>query len=132
MMCRPIRTASALAGRVIKVSRFGRRLFMVVRIGLPRTALAVFALSLLAAPLLGTGSAGAAVVYCKTVGVPKGCVVRPAAPVVVVPAPVVVAPVVAAPRARVRVGVGVGAPGVGVAPGRVGNRGGPVNRVGRR
>ena len=25
----------------------------------------------------GVGSAQAAVVYCKTVGVPKGCVVRP-------------------------------------------------------
>ena len=103
---------------------------MVLRIGLPRAALAVFALSLLAVPSLGVGSAEAAVVYCKTVGVPKGCVVRPAAPVVVAPAPVVVAPVVVAPRARVR--VGVGAPGVRVAPGRVGNRGGPVNRVGRR
>jgi hypothetical protein len=44
-----------------------------------------------------------AVVYCKTVGVPQGCVVRPVvvtpAPVVVTPAPkVVVAPVVVAPR----------------------------------
>lgn len=69
----------------------------------------------------------AAVVYCKTVGVPKGCVVRPA-PVVVAPAPVVVAPrpVVVAP--------GVGAPGVGVRarPGVGVNRGGPVNRVGVR
>ena len=26
---------------------------------------------------VGVGSAQAAVVYCKTVGVPKGCVVRP-------------------------------------------------------
>lgn len=105
---------------------------MIVSIGLPRTARAVFTLSLLAMPSFGVGSAEAAVVYCKTVGVPKGCVARPAAPVVVTPAPVVVAPapVVVAPRARVR--VGVGAPGVGVAPGRVGNRGGPVNRVGRR
>jgi hypothetical protein len=64
----------------------------------------------------GVPQAEAAVVYCKTVGVPKGCVVRPA----------VVAPALAAPR------VGVGAPGVGVRPGRVGNRGGPINRVGRR
>jgi hypothetical protein len=52
----------------------------------------------------GVGSAQAAVVYCKTVGVPKGCVAR----------------------------VGVGAPGVGVRPGTPMNRGGPVNRVGRR
>ena len=63
----------------------------------------------------GVGSAQAAVVYCKTVGVPKGCVVRPA-PVAVVAAPV----------------VGVGAPGVGVRAGTPMNRGGPVNRVGRR
>jgi len=64
-----------------------------------------------------------AVVYCKTVGYPKGCVVR-AAPVVV--APVVVAPraVVVAPRPVVV------APGVGYR-GVPGNRGGPVNRVGR-
>ena len=59
----------------------------------------------------GVGSAQAAVVYCKTVGVPKGCVVRPIA--------VVATPV-----------VGVGA--VGVRPGTPMNRGGPVNRVGRR
>jgi len=66
-----------------------------------------------------------AVVYCKTVGYPKGCVVRAA--------PVVVAPVVVAPRAVVvtpRVGYPVGAPGVGYR-GVPGNRGGPVNRVGR-
>ena len=68
----------------------------------------------------GVGSAQAAVVYCKTVGVPKGCAVRPT-PVAVVATPVV------------GVGaVGVGAPGVGVRPGTPMNRGGPVNRVGRR
>ena len=62
-----------------------------------------------------------AVVYCKSVGVPKGCVQAPG------------------------VGVpGVGAPGVGAVdpginqPGAVGNvgvpgnRGGPINRVGPR
>ena len=69
----------------------------------------------------GTGSAQAAVVYCKTVGVPKGCVARPAP---------VAAAAVATP---VGVGtVGVGAAGVGVRPGTPMNRGGPVNRVGRR
>jgi uncharacterized protein YcnI len=76
---------------------------------------------------LGAGSAQAAVVYCKTVGVPQGCVVRPtAAAVVVAPAPVVVAPAVGV------AGVGVGAPGVGVRAGTPMNRGGPVDRVGRR
>jgi hypothetical protein len=57
-----------------------------------------------------------AVVYCKYIGVPKGCVARPG--VVLVPAPVVV-------RDR-------GAPGAGVRRGTPMNRGGPVNRVGRR
>jgi hypothetical protein len=73
-----------------------------------------------ASVLLGAGSAQAAVVYCKTVGVPKGCVVRPTG------AAVVATPVVGVGA------VGVGAPGVGVRPGTPMNRGGPVNRVGRR
>lgn len=64
--------------------------------------------------------ADAAVVYCKYIGVPKGCVVKPG--VVLRPAPA--AAVVATP--------GVGAPGVGVRAGTPMNRGGPVNRVGRR
>jgi hypothetical protein len=68
----------------------------------------------------GVGPAQAAVVYCKTVGVPKGCVVRPTG------VAVVATPVVGVAR------VGVGAPGVGVRPGTPMNRGGPVNRVGRR
>ena len=74
-----------------------------------------------AALSLGAGPAHA-VVYCKTVGVPKGCVVRPAAEAVVV-----------APAAAVVVATpGVGAPGVGVRAGTPMNRGGPVNRVGVR
>jgi hypothetical protein len=80
------------------------------------SALASFALG-------GVGSAQAAVVYCKTVGVPKGCVVRPTAPVA---AAAVVTPAVGVGA------VGVGAPGVGVRAGTPMNRGGPVNRVGRR
>jgi hypothetical protein len=56
-----------------------------------------------------------AVVYCKTVGVPKGCVVHPVAPV-----------------ARAVASPGVGARGVGVRPGTPINRGGPVNWAGRR
>lgn len=82
--------------------------------------LSLTALSILAAISLGAGSAEAAVVYCKTVGVPKGCVVRPTA--------AVVAPVAAAEVAT----PGVGAAGVGVRPGTPMNRGGPVDRVGRR
>lgn len=68
-----------------------------------------------------------AAVYCEFIGVPKGCVARPG--VVLAPAPGVGAPGVGVtPR------LGVGRPGVGVGVGVRGpaNRGGPVNRVGRR
>jgi hypothetical protein len=82
---------------------------------------AATALLTLASVAFWAGPASAAVVYCKTVGVPKGCVVRPGAPVAVVAVPGVAV-----------AGVGVGAPGVGVRPGTPMNRGGPVNRVGRR
>lgn len=74
----------------------------------------------LALAVLTTFSVGSepanAVVYCKTVGVPKGCVARPVAPV----------------ARRAVVTPGVGAAGVGIRPGTPMNRGGPVNRVGRR
>jgi hypothetical protein len=75
--------------------------------------LALSALVTLGVVALGSGSAHA-IVYCKSVGVPKGCVARPVAPM---------ARAVATP--------GVGARGVGVRPGTPMNRGGPVNRVGR-
>lgn len=61
-----------------------------------------------------------AVVYCQYVEYPVGCVARPG--VVLRPRPV----------ARAVVTPGVGARGVGVRPGTPMNRGGPVNRVGRR
>jgi hypothetical protein len=61
-----------------------------------------------------------AVVYCQYVAYPVGCVARPG--VVLRPRPV----------ARAVVTPGVGAPGVGVRRGTPMNRGGPVNRVGRR
>jgi hypothetical protein len=70
--------------------------------------------------LVGTGNVQA-VVYCQYVGYPVGCVARPG--VVLHPRPVARA-AVATP--------GVGAPGVGVRPGTPMNRGGPVNRAGRR
>jgi hypothetical protein len=55
-------------------------------IGLPRAGLALAALVMLTAIPMSSGPAHA-VVYCKTVGVPRGCVVRPVArPVVVAPA----------------------------------------------
>lgn len=61
-----------------------------------------------------------AVVYCQYVSYPAGCIVRPG--VVLRPRPV--ARAVVTPR--------VGARGAGVRPGTPINRGGPVNRVGRR
>lgn len=95
------------------------------------TIIAVVALSFLASP-------ASAVVYCKDIGVPKGCVERP-------PAGAEAARVAAeTPRVGVderRVGVetqkvgvddhrgGAGAPGAGV---EAGNRGGPADRAGRR
>jgi len=61
-----------------------------------------------------------AVVYCQYVSYPAGCIVRPG--VVLRPRPV----------ARAVVTPGLGAAGVGVRRGTPMNRGGPVNRVGRR
>jgi hypothetical protein len=80
--------------------------------------------SIVLAMLLMTGFLAAgteqasAVVYCSHVGYPAGCVARPG--------------IVLRARPVAAVTPGVGAPGVGVRPGRAGNRGGPVNRVGRR
>jgi hypothetical protein len=85
---------------------------MVPNLSIPCVGLA---LATLVATLMFPGPASA-VVYCKTVGVPKGCVARPVAPV----------------ARRAVVTPGVGAPGVGVRPGTPMNRGGPVNRIGRR
>lgn len=80
-------------------------------VSLSYAGLAVAALAL----TFVTATPANAIIYCKTVGVPKGCVSRPVAPV---------ARAVATP--------GVGAVGVGVRPGTPMNRGGPVNRAGRR
>ena len=106
---------------------------MLKKTGWLSAGLTLAAFSAVASFALGSeGSAQAAVVYCKTAGVPQGCVVRPAP----VAAAAVVTPAVGVARVGVtRVGVariGVGARGVGVRPGTPLNRGGPVNRVGRR
>ena len=79
------------------------------------TALAFSAVFALATVTVSSEPAEA-VVYCAAGVVQAGCVVRPVAPVA---------------RAAV-VTPGVGAPGVGVRAGTPMNRGGPVNRVGRR
>jgi hypothetical protein len=76
---------------------------------------------------LATAAPAEAVVYCKQVGVPKGCVARPSAGVGVRPGVGA-----GAPGVGVRPGVGAGAPGVGVRPGVGVNAGGPVNRRGVR
>ena len=67
-----------------------------------RTLGAAIALAVLSTAALATAPADAAVVYCKTAGVPQGCVAR-TTPVVV--APVVRRPVVA-PVVRAPVAVG--------------------------
>jgi hypothetical protein len=92
-----------------------------------KLVLATVAAVLLISPV-AVGEAGA-VVYCKTIGFPKGCVARP----------VVVAPGVGAVGVGVRPGLGAGAPGVGLtraggvnAVGVGVNAGGPVNRIGVR
>jgi hypothetical protein len=81
-----------------------------------------FALSALltAGFVMASSEQASAVIYCQYVAYPAGCVVRPG--VVLRPRPV----------ARAVVTPGLGAPGVGVRPGTPMNRGGPVNRVGRR
>lgn len=75
--------------------------------------------------------AATAVVYCQYINYPPNCVVRPG--VVLAPRPAVRAatPGAGAPGVGVRPGVGVGAPGPGVVGGPA-NRGGPVDRPGRR
>jgi hypothetical protein len=81
--------------------------------------------SILLTALLMTGFVAAAteeagaVVYCSYVGHPAGCVARSGVVLRARPVARVVTP-------------GVGAPGVGVRRGTPMNRGGPVNRVGRR
>ena len=92
---------------------------MLLRTGLALTGLLVVAQS------------ANAEVYCKSVGVPKGCVMRPDTPGAGAPG---VAPGVGAGAAGVGVAPGpgtaagpdAGAPGAGV------NRGGPANRPGLR
>ena len=83
-------------------------------------------LSITLSALLVTGFIAAsteqasAVVYCQYISYPAGCIGRPGVRLV------------ARPVARAVVTPGVGAPGVGVRAGTPMNRGGPVNRVGRR
>ena len=86
-----------------------------------KTVLALFAVFIgaIGTMAVATIEPAHAVVYCTYVGYPANCVARPG--VVLRPRPVARA-----------VTPGVGAPGVGVRPGTPANRGGPVNRAGRR
>jgi hypothetical protein len=79
---------------------------------------AIFSLAVLAIGIAAARpDAANAVVYCQYIEYPPNCVARPGARLV----------------ARPGVGtVGIGARGVGVRPGTPANRGGPVNRAGRR
>jgi N-methylhydantoinase B/oxoprolinase/acetone carboxylase alpha subunit len=104
---------------------------MLKKTGWVSAGLTLAALTTLASVALSTAPAEAAVVYCKTAGVPQGCVVRPTVPVAAVG--VVAATGVRATSVRVtRVRVAnVGRVDVG-RHGTPWNRGGPVNRIGRR
>ena len=75
---------------------------------------------LVAGSVVASSKPASAVVYCQYISYPAGCIVRPGVVLV------------ARPAARAVVTPGVGAPGVGVRAGTPMNRGGPVNRVGRR
>jgi hypothetical protein len=104
---------------------------MVRMIRFPAAILTAFTLYALAPASIGATPAEAAVVYCKAVGVPKGCVVRPTTVVVYCTAPGVPYGCVVRPAGRVVVAPVVVAPRVGVYRRPV-NGGGPVNRAGWR
>lgn len=96
---------------------------------------AILGTSVLIGILGANGGAADAAVYCKYVGVPKGCIAKPGVVLVPPPAPAVVhCKYIGVPKGCVAApGVVLApAPVVGVAgPGVGRNRGGPVNRVGR-
>ena len=79
-----------------------------------KTSISLMALLLVSAFVVASTEKASAVVYCQYVEYPAGCVVQPG--VVLRPRPV----------ARAAVTPGVGAVGTPM------NRGGPVNRAGRR
>jgi hypothetical protein len=86
-----------------------------------KSALVLFAVLIgsISGMAVTTSGPAHAVVYCQYIDYPANCVVRPGVRLV------------ARPAVRAAT-VGVGAPGVGVRPGTPANRGGPVNRAGRR
>ena len=86
-----------------------------------KTALLLFAVLIgsISGMVVTTSGPAQAVVYCQYIDYPASCVARPGVRLV------------ARPAVRAAT-VGVGAPGVGVRPGTPTNRGGPVDRAGRR
>ena len=86
-----------------------------------KTALVSFAVAIgsISGMAVTTSGPAHAVVYCQYIDYPANCVVRPGVRLV------------ARPAVRAAT-VGVGAPGVGVRRGTPTNRGGPVDRAGRR
>jgi hypothetical protein len=95
---------------------------------------AIFSLAVLA---LGIAAAipepANAVVYCQYIDYPPSCVARPGVRLVARPGTVGAGAVAVGAGAAVgAAAVGAGARGVGVRPGTPTNRGGPVNRAGRR
>lgn len=87
-----------------------------------KSVLVLFAILIGSASGMVVTSSGPAqaVVYCEYIDYPANCIVRPGVRLVV------------RPGVRAAATVGVGAAGVGVRPGTVTNRGGPVDRAGRR
>jgi hypothetical protein len=86
-----------------------------------KTALGLFAVLIggISGMMVISSGPAHAVVYCQYIDYPAQCVVRPGVRLV------------ARPAVRAAT-VGVGAPGVGVRAGTPANRGGPVDRAGRR
>lgn len=98
---------------------------------------ALFALSTLGGVLLNFSlpEEARAVVYCKAVGIPKGCVVRPSAAAIYCTRPGYPLGCVGRPGAAAAVRCTRPGFPAGCAAGRVRspvNRGGPVNRIGVR
>jgi hypothetical protein len=87
-----------------------------------KSALVLFAVLIGSTSVMVVAASGPAqaVVYCEYIDYPANCVVRPGVPLVV------------RPGVRAAATVGVGAAGVGVRAGTRTNRGGPVDRAGRR
>jgi hypothetical protein len=85
-----------------------------------KLSISLSALLIAAGLVVASSERASAVVYCQYISYPANCVVRPGVRLV------------ARPVARAVVTPGVGAAGVGVRRGTPMNRGGPVDRVGRR